>query len=1355
MEKVARRYEQSSDNSWNTNPEQSSVKSISIDQDLLTRIRALLLSRNDQNPPKTPHPSPDSAYRSFGYSESSLGKPSSRTAATDSAALKQLEKLNQAKSRKGTMVANRLDGPAGQLNDPDMDGPRRYPSHPSIHPDQSLIMSETALPVMSGLNHKTLGNVIGREPYNSVTSPSTSAKVGSKAGPTTRQYGKQKPKYVLQNTSPARPQLKDRGLHSSFQHIPGSYRSDVHQNGELASGTTDPSVVKRAAPLETENSLNNATPMILSLHDKRSNTTLRSSASAKLLHHPLLKPSVDFLNAGSIVQPILTSAQDHGHLHEGASEKQIEELASESKDNKSRATDLLATRNLMKESTINDSFSETVPITHVTSQKNATNAFDHRPRSSIDSTADLGVSNIASHPPQLPRSLSSKAYTPSVYSGPSSVHLADTRTDIAKNVGDEAVKSSFRFMNEGLTKTSGSHPKIIQEAGTVSILSRKLSTLNRAMSEVSLRSNPRSPSEYSYVKYGKSDFENEASRLLKSPSLPSLGDTITTNDSVDLERLAQQPKMVQKRSYQSPNSIIENSRAQMAEPKYHWVKHFLGRRSTSSIRQDAANLTMRPSHRDRHGVQGAAITRRRTMPHQDRLSIAYDGPINHQQMTSDSTDVTAVAKQQRKNTEAFTNVISDLETLLQEALSIARNAADKNENQDTPDVIARLTATAEDSITKNGLTEPHASPSFNGYNHARGDEGFPHFSRGSNDEHLEPTPIIQFEHHLGDHVAVVEPDAEYRHQGSFTRVRDGTPYPAQSVVQSRNPSMVPGSEIKNSLTEHAKHTAALLGLPEPKPKKTMLDLEDTQSSLSRRRSRQINASIAGSTPASVEVVDWSSKELSYMQQLEERKVPKSPPRRPEPTKTPKKDQLDLVVRKNQSRSKAQSRVDVQQFINIHNTPPIQPRSSSAGLRARAVDEEYGLGNRDLRTSDEDSAADAYIADFQTPGLPNRGTARQWPTGVPEEAPRAGPGALPDHGTITSLRDLGAEGPDTDQTQDGTQIREGYSLRNRHHFSIHEPQGFSLSRSHRRAPIARDWTSTRKRLVATVACVSTALMGLIIGIYAGEVPAIQYAIVDEHHYTILGNVVFYIGLAFPTALFFPLPLLHGRKPYTLGALAILLPLQFPQAVIVGTTRSPYVASYRVGLLLSRALSGFAMGFANINFGTILLDLFGSSLQSGNPHGEIVNQNDVRRHGSGMGIWLGIWTWCSIGSLGLGFFVGAFIISALNVAWGFWISIILIAVVLLLNVVTPETRRSPYRRSMAEVRSGSDISRRIARGEVMMHLYSTGPKYWWEEVVAGHVLCVRMLMQPGFIVLSLYLGWIYGQIVMIIVVCTEIE
>jgi hypothetical protein len=82
--------------------------------------------------------------------------------------------------------------------------------------------------------------------------------------------------------------------------------------------------------------------------------------------------------------------------------------------------------------------------------------------------------------------------------------------------------------------------------------------------------------------------------------------------------------------------------------------------------------------------------------------------------------------------------------------------------------------------------------------------------------------------------------------------------------------------------------------------------------------------------------------------------------------------------------------------------------------------------------------------------------------------------------------------------------------------------FNLRRHHRRQPIARNWTTSKKRLTATIACINTALLGIIVGIYvceliaqeqtqadiaqAGEVPRIQYYLADENHHVIIGNAV---------------------------------------------------------------------------------------------------------------------------------------------------------------------------------------------------------------------------------------------------------
>ncbi|KAI1112646.1 hypothetical protein F5Y14DRAFT_452780 [Nemania sp. NC0429] len=296
---------------------------------------------------------------------------------------------------------------------------------------------------------------------------------------------------------------------------------------------------------------------------------------------------------------------------------------------------------------------------------------------------------------------------------------------------------------------------------------------------------------------------------------------------------------------------------------------------------------------------------------------------------------------------------------------------------------------------------------------------------------------------------------------------------------------------------------------------------------------------------------------------------------------------------------------------------------------------------------------------------------------------------------------------------------------------------------------RSHSPARKRFVAAVACISTALIGVLVGIYAGLVPSIQYYIADFHHYAILGNVGMYLGMALPNLFFWPLPLLHGRKPYVVGSLCIAMPLLFPQALAIGARRSPYTYIWRLALLLPRALMGFVLGFASMNFHSTLTDLFGASLMSRNPHQEVVDEYDVRRHGGGLGIWLGIWTWCFIGSLAVGFVVGAVVIEYLQPAWGLYISIIIIAAVLLLNVFSPEVRRSAWRRSVAEVRKGEAVSRRLARGEVMMHRVQTGPRWWGQEVYHGVALSLEMLRQPGFAIMAVYSAWIYAQVVLLIV------
>ena len=216
-------------------------------------------------------------------------------------------------------------------------------------------------------------------------------------------------------------------------------------------------------------------------------------------------------------------------------------------------------------------------------------------------------------------------------------------------------------------------------------------------------------------------------------------------------------------------------------------------------------------------------------------------------------------------------------------------------------------------------------------------------------------------------------------------------------------------------------------------------------------------------------------------------------------------------------------------------------------------------------------------------------------------------------------------------------------------------------------------------------------------------------------------------------------------------ALMLPLMFPQALAISSYRDPENPIYRAGLLAPRAFQGIAMGFANVNFLPTLFDLFGASLMSEKPHQEIVVYDDIRRQGGGIGIWLGIWTFCFVGSMSVGFSIGAFIIASLDPSWGFYIVVILLAFFLVVNVIAPETRKAAYRRSVAQyVDDEEKLKRRVARGEVKLHISNDGPKWWFEEVWAGVILTKRMLSQPGFLVLAVYLAWMYAQVTLAILV-----
>jgi len=483
---------------------------------------------------------------------------------------------------------------------------------------------------------------------------------------------------------------------------------------------------------------------------------------------------------------------------------------------------------------------------------------------------------------------------------------------------------------------------------------------------------------------------------------------------------------------------------------------------------------------------------------------------------------------------------------------------------------------------------------------------------------------------------------------------------------------------------------------------------------------EAKSSIAGPQMSYVLDQDWA-------QPFRRRKFSQSPEESekflaPNPASISLKEPIDHVLRRKASRQDLPQKGNVSSPLKRHFQPPILPRSTSK--RSRRPDCRQGdPGTRLQLNHMAELKSQARI----TPGHPS---------------------SVSDTNTAERFKQMfGLESSRGDSLASG---QRHINLDGYRHVDVKSSHDFNVHNTLKHQPVARDWDISRKRFAATIACVNTSVIGIIIGIYAGEVPAIQYVIVDLGHFTILGNVFLYLGLAIPTLLLWPLPLMHGRKPYTIMALAVALCLQIPQGIAVSNFRSSDVVTYRKVLILSRAFSGFVLGFVNINLQATLLDLFGASLQSGNPHQEVVDLYDVRRHGGGMGLWLGLWSWCSVGSISIGFFIGTLVVDNADVAWGFWISLILMMVVLLLNIIGPEVRRSAYRRTVAEVMGDEGHMNRVSRGEVKMHLRFVGPYWWGEEVKAGLEMCWKMFRQAGFAVLAVYIGWTYAHFTLILMV-----
>lgn len=1030
--------------------------------------------------------------------------------------------------------------------------------------------------------------------------------------------------------------------------------------------------------------------------------------------------------------------------------------------------------------------------------RNAVHEMVVPPRFEQDTTSDASSNPVAD-------SLSEAARTADDYlqqsalRNESSISPRPTQT-LIESPGLSASHISEKPKNELASKPPRStHPKrdrafntIIGRYGNIGSNASNFEThadLTTSLSPNKLKTIPLSEQE---LENEKTEFKYSASRKLPRyraiPTRKSSRNRVLvskTSDTNSFQKLAAKNTVSRKRSYDRLSSLRSissvssleapgtSSKAQdennpSLKSTVHWLKDLLSNDEPYQCR-----LTALPPRTRRDENKGTGRIRSQTAPGKPVPELflgAYQRADEEHDVPK--VEMTTIAS------EAFTKTIDDLERLLNEALIIARQAADKDDTTKVPGILEGAARMLRGQ--RKGLSEGSSVPSIHESLRRYSESSSSDLSDNFEETHSEQQATEDTRGVDNDRSVAVasKPTGADRPSGWPPTGRVSTPYPPNSILDSKESISLDIPRAKNKRNGRSGDIQG--GDPRPEPTET--DPTHPERTYVKQSSGGFDTQRVSTNYATFKPVGTTVGNTNKCDFLANSPGRVTSGKIQSPLSLPRCSSIDVCERGHSKEEhetlKARllersvpNKREVRSHIETFRRPPIQPRESSLALRkgAKRVQgnpqgwQEIDQERPEPRPKPESEAPDTNLAaDAQKVGRGPIASYAHSLDGTMTDSEEI------DFSTAYDAREHSASKPSEGQAREAIELRDRpepnlpqtntprhrnkdpHDLRGKSHVSLREQKGFSLARSHRRPTIARDWSTARKRFSAAVACISTALVGIIVGIYAGEVPAIQYYIVDFHHYAVLGNVFFFIALAIPTFFFWPLPLLHGRKPYILGAMSLAMPLLFPQAIAVGQFRSPYVSRWRVGLLLSRSLMGFCLGFANMNFKSTLTDLFGASLQSAKPHQEVVDEFDVRRHGGGMGIWLGLWTWSAMGSIGVGFMVGAVIINTLEPTWGFYISIIIIALVLLLNILTPEVRRSAYRRSVTEVKTGTDVSRRLARGEVKMHMVQTGPKWWGEEFHHGVMLSQRMLRQPGFLVMSLYVAWMYAQIVLIIVV-----
>ena len=154
-----------------------------------------------------------------------------------------------------------------------------------------------------------------------------------------------------------------------------------------------------------------------------------------------------------------------------------------------------------------------------------------------------------------------------------------------------------------------------------------------------------------------------------------------------------------------------------------------------------------------------------------------------------------------------------------------------------------------------------------------------------------------------------------------------------------------------------------------------------------------------------------------------------------------------------------TRGDVREYIRQNSQPPYVPRTSSLPKQRRV-----GLEGAN---SPEPEAPSAML-----------------PAPAPSAASFPAPAEVPTNRNNSRAPTQGesTENWGRDKYDERDYIKTADILKGKNHVTLKEGEHFSIHHGHVRQPIARNWSSSRKRFTAVITCLNTALVGVLIGIY---------------------------------------------------------------------------------------------------------------------------------------------------------------------------------------------------------------------------------------------------------------------------------